>query len=90
MLFDTRAVLQFYHIGYSALQQFDTQDAVHFFQPPLNVFEPVSFNKAVNDQDGFPSTDAVHLHGLQQYSSLDQEFQDVFRDLQGHIDLDDK
>ena len=45
------------------------------------MFEAIFFNLAMNDQDGFTAADAVHLHGLQYYSSIDQEFQDVFRDL---------
>ena len=54
------------------------------------MFEPVSFNKAMDDEDRLTSVDAMHLHGLQQYSSVDQEFQDVFRDLKWHIDPDHK
>lgn len=45
------------------------------------MFDAISFNKAVNDQDGFTAAGAVHLHGLQHYSSVDEEFKDVFRDL---------
>jgi len=63
--------LQFHHVGYPAFQQFDAQDAVHFFQPLLHMFEPVPFNEAMKDQDCFASANALHLHRLQQYSSVD-------------------
>ena len=63
--------LQFHHVGYPAFQQFDAQDAVHFLQPMLDMFEPVLFNEAMKDQDRFASPNALHLHGFQKYSSLD-------------------
>jgi hypothetical protein len=80
----------FDHIGGSAFQQFDAKDAVHFLQTLLDTLYPVPFHHAVEDQDSFPAPDPLHLHGFEENIPVQQKFQDVFGNLQPHIDPDHK
>ena len=57
-------------IGCSAFQQLDVQDAVHFLQTSVDVFYPVPFYQAMEDQDSFAAPYALHLHGFEEYVSV--------------------